>query len=78
MKEQRFHLSIPAHRYLSYYEGIARNVIATAHDGTTVQFPAASLRRFLTHEGIVGEFRLCYDDANRLISIERLRGSDGA
>ncbi len=77
MKEQRFYLNIPAHRYLSYYEGVAKNVIATAHDGTTVQFPAESLRRFLTHDGVRGEFRLCYDDANRLISIERLGDTGG-
>lgn len=73
VKEARFSLNIPAHRYLSYYQGIARNVIATAHDGTKVQFPAESLRRYLTHDGVHGEFVLRYDAANnRLLSLERV------
>ena len=76
MKEIRFYLGIPAHRYLSYYQGIAKNVVATAPDGTTVQFPAESLRRYLTHEGVYGEFLLRYDAANRLISLERLGDSE--
>ena len=72
MKEIRFHLSIPAHRYLSYYQGVAKKVIARAHDGARVQFPAEILRPFLTYDGIFGEFCLHCDDDNKFVSIERV------
>jgi len=72
MREIRFHLSIPAHRYLSYYQGVAKKVIVRALDGARVQFPAEILRPFLTHAGIFGEFCLYCDDNNKLIDIRRV------
>lgn len=74
MKQVRFQLNIPAHRYIAYYQGVAKHVIVTAYDGTTVQFPAESLRPYLTHDGICGEFVLSYDEAHRLIRLEKLDG----
>lgn len=76
-REFVFMLRISADRYLRYYRGDAGYVVARAHDGRTVRFPAHVLRPFVTHEGVHGEFRLRYDQSNRLVSFERLSGGEG-
>lgn len=47
-------------------------VLARCRDGRRVQFPARILRPHLTHRGVCGEFRLCYDVAGRFVRLERL------
>jgi hypothetical protein len=64
-------LTISAQEYLSYYRGAASAVVARSRDGKTVRFPAGLLRRFLTHEGVHGEFVLRYDARNKFVSIDR-------
>lgn len=71
VNELRFRLSISADDYLRYYQGSARAVIARSHDGRRVQFPAGSLRRFVTREGVQGEFALRFDGHNKLIELVR-------
>lgn len=73
MKSVRFTLAISAERYLAYYRGSARNVVVRAHDGRVVRFPAETLRAFVTHDGIHGEFELRYDRDNKLLGMERVR-----
>jgi|TARA_B110000263_G_C15294532_1_gene504941 hypothetical protein len=65
-------LDIPAHEYLAMYQGRAKNVIATARDGTSIQFPASNLRPFVTGEGIAGGFRIRFDASHKLLSVERI------
>ncbi len=64
-------LSISAQEYARFYRGQARNVICTAKDGRTVQFPAAVLRQFLTHDGIYGDFSISFTSENRFKNIIR-------
>ncbi len=73
MKEIRFFIDIPAHRYLAFYQGAADQVVTTAVDGRRVRFPAHILRPFVTHDGIRGEFALRYDECNRFAGIRKLR-----
>jgi hypothetical protein len=72
MREYRFHLSIPAHEYMAYYQGAAQDVVVELAGGFRVQFPAVNLRPFVTHEGVQGEFILRVDAQNKLQSFERL------
>lgn len=71
MQSIRFYLAIPADRYLAYYQGRVRYVVATSFDGRRIQFPANILRPFLGRDGIYGEFVLRYDDNHKLLGIER-------
>jgi hypothetical protein len=71
-REITFKLNISPEAYLRYYQGAVRDVIARGHDGRTIQFPAGLLRRFLTHDGIYGEFRLRFDASHRLVSLDRI------
>lgn len=71
-RELVFELNISEDEYLRYYQGTVRHVIARGRDGRTVQFPAGLLRRFITRDGIHGEFRLRFDDHNKLVDLERL------
>ena len=65
-------LAISNQEFSRLYRGQASDVICTAKDGRTVQFPANKLRQFLTHDGIYGEFKICFSTANRFVSIEKL------
>ena len=67
-----FSLRISADDYLEYYKGKAKYVVTQSRDGRNIKFPADALRRFLTHDGIFGQFRLCFDVHHKLISIERI------
>lgn len=78
MLRYEFQLRISAEQYLDYYRGIARHVIARSHAGETVQFPASLLQRFVSNEGINGEFALTCDDDHKSARLERLRGIDDA
>ncbi|HHH36723.1 MAG TPA: DUF2835 family protein [Gammaproteobacteria bacterium] len=64
-------LAIDSERFLQYYRGKARQVVARSLDGRTVRFPAEILQRFLTHEGVHGVFVIRYDANNRFLGIER-------
>lgn len=64
-------LNIPAHRYLSSYEGTAKDVVTTALDARTVRFPARVLPPYLTHYGIVGTFMIMFDDHHKFVSIDK-------
>jgi hypothetical protein len=68
-------LRITADAYQRMYSGDARNVVARDRAGQTIQFPAASLRPFVTHDGISGTFVIRVDEHNRLTSIRRVEAS---
>jgi hypothetical protein len=72
MNRYAFHLHISAEEFLAYYRGAAKNVIARAHDGQVVQFPASLLQRHILPEGIHGDFLLVCDDNHKCISLERI------
>ncbi|MBN2298896.1 MAG: DUF2835 domain-containing protein [Deltaproteobacteria bacterium] len=69
----RFSLSISSDMYLSYYRGEAEYVFTRSHEGKSVKFPARYLRKFVTHEGISGEFEIEFDHNNRLKDMRRIR-----
>lgn len=74
MTEYRFHLAIPAEDYLAYYEGAAQQVVVTLATGQRLQLPADSLRPFVSHDGVHGEFVLRVDANNKLQALERVVG----
>ncbi|MBI5450923.1 MAG: DUF2835 domain-containing protein [Gammaproteobacteria bacterium] len=69
----RFTLNIPAAEYLRFYQGEARSVIVQSWEGHTLQFPAALLTRFVTRDGISGDFTIAFDQNNKLLSLDRLQ-----
>ena len=71
MNRYEFQLHISAERYLDYYRGTVRHVIARSTRGQTVQFPASLLQRFVVEEGIYGNFVLVCDDNNKCIDLQR-------
>ncbi len=68
----RFSLNLSAERYLSHYQGRARNVSVVADDGRRIEFPANALRPFVTQNGVQGHFELLVDGNNRLQRLKRL------
>lgn len=72
MNELIVDLDISAEEYLRLYRGEVRDVLAVARDGRRVRFPAASLTRFVTRQGISGSFRIRYSADGKLRDISRL------
>ncbi len=72
MKTVLINLSISAEEFLALYEGSAENVLCYSLDGRRVRFPAAILRRFVTHNGVHGVFRIAFDEHNRYQGIEKI------
>jgi hypothetical protein len=70
-------LHISSNDFLSYYEGAANTVLATASDGRKVRFPARVLRPYLTHDGIDGHFLIQFDDKHKFIGIKKLSRQQG-
>ena len=65
-------LKISSQEFSKLYRGQANEVICTAKDGRTVQFPANKLRQFLTHDGIYGDFKIYFSNQNRFLKIDKL------
>lgn len=72
VQEIRFRLVLTSGEYLAYYRGEARQIVVQALDGRRIRFPAGVLRPYLTHEGIVGEFALQYDEHRRFVGIRKV------
>jgi hypothetical protein len=65
----RFRLAISAEEYLAYYQGSAQYVVARSENNKTIRFPASAIRKFVTHDGIFGNFEITFDENNKLIAI---------
>ena len=68
----RFRLAISAEEYLAYYQGSAKVVAARSVDNKTIRFPASAIRKFVTHDGIYGDFEIAFDENNKLIAIKSI------
>ncbi len=72
MNRYEFHLRITPEQYLGYYRGSVRQVLVRCRSGQTVQFPASLLQRFVTPEGIHGDFVLTCDENHKGAGLERM------
>ena len=72
MHQYAFQLQISSEQYLDYYRGVAKNVVAQARSGQTVQFPASLLQKFITPDGIQGEFVLTCDENHKCVSLQKI------
>jgi len=66
----RFRLAISAEEYLAYYQCSAQDVFACSEDNKTIRFPASAIRKFVTRDGIFGDFEITFDENNKLIAIQ--------
>ena len=71
MQRYEFHLHISPEKFLDYYRGKVRMVIARCATGQRVQFPASLLQQYITPEGIRGDFVLTCDENHKCIALER-------
>ena len=72
MTRYRFRIGLPGHKLERYYRGEVRNVIVTTDQGITLQMPINILRRFVSRDGIYGEFIIDVDDNSRMQQIRRI------
>lgn len=71
MNRYEFVLHLSPERYLDYYRGVVRSIVVRCTSGQNVQFPASLLQRFVSPEGIHGNFVLTCDSNNKVVSLER-------
>jgi hypothetical protein len=72
MKQFEFRLDVTSDKYVHYYSGKVRQVVARCADGSSVQFPASLLSKHITSTGVHGHFILTCDDANRGSMLKRI------
>ena len=72
MRTFQFRLDISASVCERYYRGQAQHVVARCTDGTSVQFPALLMKRFIASNGVHGLFVLTCDDEGKHASLERV------
>ena len=63
---------ISAEEYLAHYQGIAKDVLAHDLEGRVVKFPSNILQKFVTHDGIHGNFAIFFDENNKFHHIDRV------
>ncbi len=66
-----FSMKITTNEFLPYYQGTIQNVVVTTNQGVKVQFPAMHLRKYLTVNGIQGDFCL-QTHQNKFLSLSKL------
>jgi hypothetical protein len=71
MHRYEFRLDLTPEQYLDYYRGVLRQVMVESKNGQSVQFPASLLQRFLTPEGIHGDFVLTCDERFKNAELHR-------
>ncbi len=71
MPSYQFNLHFTTDEFVAYYRGTAKNVVARATNGQTVQFPASLLQKFVSTEGVHGNFVLTCDEHNKVIDLKR-------
>lgn len=64
-------LSISSEELLKIYRDGAREVVARSVDGVRVRFPASALQKYISHDGVYGQFTLVINDANKLLELRR-------
>ncbi|HFB65988.1 MAG TPA: DUF2835 family protein [Aeromonadales bacterium] len=72
MPQIEFNLNISREKYLSWYSGNAKQVVARSIHGQNVRFPAERLRPFVTHLGVKGRFIIHFDDQHKFVSLEKV------
>lgn len=65
-------VSISPDEWIKLYQGVATDVHTKSRDGRSVRFPARILSRFYLQDGVLGRFRILFDDSGKFSSIERL------
>ncbi len=65
-------IALTAAQLQAFYAGSVGQVSARDRRGVRLQFPLASLRPYVDHQGVRGTFRLIVDAENRLLNLERL------
>lgn len=70
--ESIFRLALSAQQLLLYYQGQGQAVQVRDETGRIIRFPAASLRPFVTSNGVHGRFRIRFDADHRMLGLERV------
>jgi len=68
----RFGLNISSKEVMRFYEGSARQLIATSDEGLRVQIPLKNFRNFIEIDGLIGRFQVTMDENNKLIDLCRI------
>jgi len=71
-RELHFTMKLSRDEAMKYYQGTAKAVIVTAHNGQRIQFPAQHIRSFIDHLGVNGVFKIEFDANNKLLGLKRV------
>ena len=66
-----FRLRLSAEQYKAYYQGQVKFIQVQSNDGRSIRFPASAIQKFLTADGIHGDFVIQFDANNKLLGVRR-------
>lgn len=66
-----FRLHLSAEQYKAYYQGQVKFIQVQSNDGRSIRFPASAIQKFLTVDGIHGDFVIQFDANNKLRGVRR-------
>ncbi len=72
MLRYTFRVALTSEQLLALYRGEAQRFSVMSEQGLRIELPIHHLRRFVSHGGIHGRFRLTTDENHRFIDLERL------
>jgi hypothetical protein len=70
-----FYLKLTKEELLEYYQGYKIFVRVRTYQGFTIKFRAEHLRKWVTPNGVDGEFEIIFDKRNQFVSLRMLRGN---
>ena len=77
MKQIAVSICLTPSQVEEYYRGRARYVVAEAVDGRIVQMPIKVLHKYISKEGIRGNFVITIDENNKFKHINSMTQNDG-
>ncbi len=71
MKTVFFKLHLSKDECYKIYNGSTHYIRIRGSDDKVYQLPATNFRKFITHQGIYGEFKLEFNENNKFIALDK-------
>lgn len=72
MRRFDFSMALSPLKTEAVYRGHARYLLVESDEGLKLQLPATNFRAYVTDRGINGRFRVCIDDNNHVLELNRI------
>lgn len=68
-----FHIDIYYTIFKEYYMSPNAQVLVTCEGGQQIKLSASYFRPYLTHEGVIGKFKITLDKNNKITDLKKIK-----